>query len=125
MNRHKIVNSQRLDIQAQSALRGLFRGKLIEASMFDGKIMMEAQLGIKKLEYAIIEFIESKSYSSFKIYQNDDSVMIQVKNYKSLPEDTDVHKYEIVVDPTWQNATIFQASVGGTMTKQRRIINDD
>lgn len=121
----RIINTRRLDIHAQSALRGLFRGKMVEASVLDGKVVMKAQLGIKNLEHEITEFIESKSYSSFKIHQEDDSISIKVKNFKILPKDTTMHKYEIIVDPSWQNATIYQASVGDTMTRQRRVIKDD
>ena len=121
----KVINSRRLDIQAQSAIHGLFRGKMVEASKLNGNIVMKAQLGIKQLESEISLFIESKSYSIFTIYEEDDSVSITVKNFKVLPDNTTAHTYEIVIDPTWQNATIFQASVGGVMTRQRRVFDND
>ena len=120
-----VVNSRRLDIQAQSALHGLFRGKMVEASKLNGNVVMKAQLGIKRLETEINLFIESKSYSLFTIYEEDDSISITVKNFKSLPDNTTAHKYEIVIEPTWQNATIYQASLGNVMTRQRRVFDND
>ena len=121
----KVINSRRLDIQAQSALHGLFRGKMVEASKLNGNIVMKAQLGIKNLETEVSLFIESKSYSIFSIYEEHDSVSITVKNFKILPDDITAHDYEIVIDPTWQNATIYQSSVGGVMTRQRRVFDND